>query len=159
MLETFPIVPASSKWLWIINAIVLVVLVGAGTIMMRTAIGARASRFELRDDGLRLRGDLYGRTIPYGAMDGSAARVVDLEAERDLAPRTRTMGTAVPGYAAGWFRLRNGEKALLYLTDRAHAVYVPTSLGYSLLLSPADPERFVARLRARLPDESRGAAG
>lgn len=43
--------------------------------------------------------------------------------------------------------LRNGEEALLYLTDRRRAVYVPTTLGYSLLLSE-QPERFVERLRA-----------
>ena len=34
-----------------------------------------------------------------------------------LRPGLRTMGTGLPGYRAGWFRLRNGEKALLYLTE------------------------------------------
>jgi hypothetical protein len=43
-------------------------------------------------------------------------------------------------------RLRNGEKALLYLTDRSRAVYVPTHDGYSVLLSPADPDAFLAAL-------------
>jgi hypothetical protein len=54
----------------------------------------------------------------------------------------------MPGYQAGWFRLRNGESALLYLTDRTRAVYVPTELGYSLLLSPSDPERFLEAIRS-----------
>ena len=60
----------------------------------------------------------------------------------------RRMGTGLPGYQAGWFRLRNGEKALLYLTDRARAVYIPTTAGYSLLLSPADPDGFLSQLRS-----------
>ena len=57
------------------------------------------------------------------------------------------MGTGLPGYQSGWFRLRNGERALLYLTDRTRAVYVPTTAGFSVLLSPAEPDRFIAALQ------------
>jgi hypothetical protein len=53
----------------------------------------------------------------------------------------------LPGYASGWFDLASGESALLYLTDRQRAVYVPTDLGFSLLLSPRDPDAFLAALR------------
>ena len=35
------------------------------------------------------------------------------------------------------------------LTDRAKAVYVPTSANYTVLLSPANPDGFVAALRSR----------
>jgi Bacterial PH domain len=63
----------------------------------------------------------------------------------------RRVGTAMPGYLSGWFRLRDGEKALLYLTDRTRAVYVPTRSGYSVLLSVTEPERFLARLREIAP--------
>ncbi len=73
---------------------------------------------------------------------------MDLATARELVPRLRMAGTAAGGYQAGWFRLRNGEKALLYLTDRRHAVYVPTTEGYSVLLSPQQPEPFVERLRS-----------
>ena len=41
-----------------------------------------------------------------------------------------------------------GENAQLYLTDRSRAVYVPTTAGYSLLLSPADPDRYLSAVRA-----------
>ena len=57
------------------------------------------------------------------------------------------MGTAMRGYRSGWFRLRNGDRALLYLTDQTRAVYVPTTEGYSVLLSPADPDAFLVALR------------
>jgi hypothetical protein len=78
------------------------------------------------------------------------ARRVDLGSQVELRPKWRRMGTGLPGYQAGWFRLRNGEKALLYLTDRTRAVYIPTTAGYSLLLSPADPDRFLSQLRSVL---------
>jgi hypothetical protein len=112
-----------------------------------TLVGARGSRFEVSQAGIRLHGDWYGRTIPSGQIRGQEAKRVDLVAEPALAPKWRTMGTGIPGYQAGWFRLKNGEKALLYLTDRNRAVYVPTTAGYSLLLSPADPEKFLSALR------------
>lgn len=61
------------------------------------------------------------------------------------------MGTAVPGYRSGWFRLANGEKALLYLTASDRVVHVPTTEGFSLLLSVSEPERFVEQLRSVAP--------
>ena len=70
-------------------------------------------------------------------------------ASPELLPARRTMGTGLPGYQSGWFRLKNGEKALLYLTDRTKAVYVPTTEGYGLLLSPDDPDGFLGALAAR----------
>jgi hypothetical protein len=151
MVETFTIVPASSRSLWILLGILAVVLTTVLGLLVLSARGATASRFELSEEGLRLRGDLYGRLIPASALRGGAARIVDLRTERELAPQFRTMGTAVPGYRAGWFRLRNGAKALLYLTDGTRAVHVPTTAGYDVLLSPRAPERFVERLRAIAP--------
>lgn len=151
MVDTFPIVPASSRMLWIIAVLVGALFVGIFAMLLLSARGASASRFELSDEGLRIRGDVYGRQIPRSALRGGAARIVDLRTERALAPRTRTMGTAIPGYQAGWFRLNNGAKALLYLTDHTQAVYVPTTAGYDLLLSPRDPGGFVLKLRALAP--------
>jgi len=77
------------------------------------------------------------------------ARLVDLGRDSGLRPRSRRLGTGLPGYAAGWFRLNNGERALVYLTRPTPVLYVPTTLGYSLLLSPQDPESLLAALRRK----------
>lgn len=152
-MESFPIVPGTSRGLWAFLAVILLILALAGLLMIATVRGSRASTFELSDAGLRLRGDLYGRMIPADSLRGGAARIVDLASSPDLQPRWRTIGTAFPGYRAGWFRLRNGEKALVYLTETSRTVYVPTRKGYSVLLSPRQPERFLDRLRAVAPSE------
>jgi hypothetical protein len=152
-METFAMVPSTSRVMWIFVVVILVLLGTAAFFLIVTARGATTSRFELSDAGLRLRGDLYGRMIPASALRGGSTRIVDLANTRELQPRWRTLGTAFPSYRAGWFRLRNGEKALLYLTDSRRAVYIPTTRGYSLLLSPQQPERFVERLRAVAPQE------
>lgn len=116
-------------------------------ILVTAFSGKRTSRFEVSPEGLRLRGDFYGWFIAARHLKIDAARRVDFATEPALTPRIRTMGTGLPGYSAGWFRLRNGEKALVYLTDRRHTVYVPTDDGYSVLVSPADPDGFLAAVR------------
>lgn len=112
------------------------------------ATGAKSARAEVSPAGLRLRGDLYGRLISPDRIRGLAATRVDFAARPDLAPARRTLGTALPGYQAGWFRLRNGEKALLYLSDRRRAVYIPTTEEYSVLISPSDPDSFLSAIRS-----------
>jgi hypothetical protein len=123
----------------------------AVVVMVRSVVGSRNASFEIDAHALTLRGDLYGRTIPRAAIRTTGVRVVDLEREPKLAPQRRTFGTALPGYRSGWFRLADGEKALLYVTDRSRVVYVPTTEGYSILLSPSDPEGLAAILREPLP--------
>ena len=73
---------------------------------------------------------------------------LDLKVEKAYRPSLRTMGVGLPGYSSGWFRLRDRGKGLLFLTDPSRAVYLPTTDGYTLLISPADPEGFVAALKA-----------
>jgi len=148
--STFPIAPATSRYIWFLIP-ALILLIGAAVLLVASVRGAHASTFEVGPDGLRLRGDLWGRLIPRAELRVDLARRVDLTQEEGLRPKSRRMGTALPGYQAGWFRLRNGEKALLYLTDRTRAVYVPTTAGYVLLLSPVDPDGFLSRLRGETP--------
>ena len=150
----YSIVPASGRPMgfMIPLAVVLVVVFAVtGWAVFRSVSGARNATFELSPEGLRIRGDLWGRAIPASALRGAAARLVDLRSEPGLAPRRRTAGTAIPGYRSGWFRLASREKALLYLTTSEGVVYCPTSGGYSLLLSVRDPERFLAHLRRVAP--------
>ncbi|MGE5925723.1 MAG: PH domain-containing protein [Gemmatimonadota bacterium] len=146
MTETFMIAPAGTRPLW--------VLVPAGLLMaavlcalLLSLYGSRAARFEVSAAGLRLRGDFYGRFIPADQLRAAEARRVDLAREPSLRLRLRTLGTGLPGYQAGWFRLAGGGKALVYLTDRSRAVHVPTRRGYSVIVTPADPDAFVESIR------------
>jgi hypothetical protein len=144
--QVFPIPPATGKSVWfLIGAVIL--LVGVCVILSWVAWSTRHSRAEVTPQGLKLVGDLWGRTIPHDAFLLDDARIVDLRGEPDLTPGKRTMGTGLGGFAAGWFRLRNGEKALIYLTDRTRVVYLPTNRGHSVMLSSDEPERLLAAMR------------
>lgn len=145
MTESFQIVPAGLKPLWLV-APVAVLLLLAIAILGRAAVAANQARFELSAAGLRLRGDIYGRFIPARELRTEAAEQIDLRERPEFAPRSRTGGSSLPGYRAGWFRLRNGERALLYLTDPTRVVRIPTRSGYVVQLSVAEPERFLRAL-------------
>jgi hypothetical protein len=149
-MQVFEIAPASARALWFLLPFVLILVAVLVVILGGSALAMRGARFDLTGEGLRLHGDLYGRTIPFSELRGGAARRVDIGAG-DYQPKWRTLGTALPGYRAGWFRLRNGEKALLYVTDPSKAVYIPTQAGYAVLLTPNDPDGFLNALRASAP--------
>ena len=149
MPEIYPIVPASAKPIWILG-VVCIILVIVFAALAYTAYSARNSRIEVGENQLRLVGDFWGRSIDFSSLQLDNAAIIGLDSSSNYAPRRRTFGTAVPGYASGWFRLHNGEKALAYLTNRESVVYIPTSLGYSLLLSADRPEQFLDALRSRV---------
>jgi len=143
-MQSFPIAPAGLRS----ARVILLILIPVISLLCSSLIGSLAARFEVSAEGLRLRGDLYGRFIPAHQLRPEMARRVDFMVTPQLQPERRTLGTGLPGYQAGWFRLRSGEKALLYLTDRSRAVYVPTNAGYSILVSPANPDELLSAIRS-----------
>jgi hypothetical protein len=148
MSEVFEMVPAPARAMWFF-VVMCAILVGLTGLFGYLAWSTRHTTFEVSAEGLRLRGDLWGRTLPLAELELDRARRLDPATDSDLRPRRRTMGTSVPGYSGGWFRLQNGEKALVYLTDPSRAVHLPTRGGFCLVLSPSDPDGFLAALRRR----------
>jgi hypothetical protein len=132
--------------MWILAPAFIILGLAFGVLAL-TLVSSRTARFEVSEDGLRLRGDLWGRFISASALVTDSARRIDFSESPDLLPGRRTMGTGLPGYQAGWFRLKGGQTALVYLTDRSKAVLVPTKDNYLLLLSPDDPPGFLRALR------------
>lgn len=145
-MEVFAITPASARPLWFL-VVICMLLTAILIALVYTAYSSRHSRVMVESERIKLVGDFWGRDIPFNLLDVSAARILDLTGNSEYLPKRRTLGTGLPGYTSGWFRLRSGEKALLYLTNRREVVYLPTSDGYSLLLSVEEPERFIATLQ------------
>ena len=142
----FPMIPAASKSLWFF-ALISLVLVGLLVLMVWLAWSMQHVRFTVSNEGLRLQGDLYGRLIPRESLKLDEAVVTNLNTDTDHQPTRRTMGTGLPGYSAGWFKLRNGMKALLYVTDRTRVACIPTTEGFTVMLSVAEPQTLIDALR------------
>jgi len=145
MTEVFKIIPAPARTLWAIGGFALLMAV----ILCLTGYLAYSSRYiqlELSDTQLHIRSGFYGRRIPITSLVTEQARQVELNRSSPYQPTRRTNGIGLPGYNSGWFRLKNGEKALLFVTEPQRVIYLPTTDGYSLLLSMQEPERFLQSL-------------
>ncbi len=130
-------------WLTVPLALLLI-----GLAVSSALLWPRPLSVELTADTLAIRGSVYGRVVPRSELKLDEARVVDLEAEPALAPRLRTNGVGLPNYRVGWFRLRDWQRALCFLTESERVLYLPTTRNYALLLSLDDPSALLSALRA-----------
>ncbi len=146
MEKTFGIVPASSGP-YIFVVVISIIMIGVLGLMGYIGYSVKNTRFELSDGGLRISGTLYGRFVPRANIDSAGAKIIDLRVDQEYRPGMRTNGVGMPGYSAGWFRLKNREKALLFVTRESNVVYIPTTQGYSLMLSVRDAQEFQEAIR------------
>ena len=72
---------------------------------------------------------MYGRYISRADMIVEKSRSLTYY-WKFLSACLRTNGIGLPHYLAGWFRLCNGTKALMFVTDRRNVVLIPTTLGF-----------------------------
>jgi hypothetical protein len=147
MRQVFDMVPPAGSGYALVLGAMLALTAALLTLFAWIAWSAQHVRFEVTADSLSIRGGLYGRTIPRSDLVLDQSQVLDLNADADRCPAWRTNGIGLPGYGAGWFKLRDGTRALAFVTERRQVVYVPTRANYALLLSVAQPEAFLAALR------------
>jgi len=141
MERLFGIIPASSGpyiFIWAISLVLIAVIV----LFIFIGYSSRHMNFTVNDRGLRIGPGLYGRFIPKEDINAEGVRVLNLNSDSEYRPKWRTNGAGLPGYSAGWFKLANKEKALLFVTDRSRVVYIPTNKDYSVMLSVREAEEF-----------------
>lgn len=82
----------------------------------------------------------FGRgEYALAALAAHGLREIDFARQPEYRPRLRTWGIGLPGLSSGWFRLRNGDKALCILTDHRTPCMLRAADGTRILLSLADP--------------------
>ena len=174
----FPLAPASARfrlWLWLLTGVLPVVVAGGlfaylaieGNLSWTTAligfvatvlplflIGVTISRqagrhrLVLGSDWIGVATGAHRRRLALAGLDLERARVLDLDEHLDFRPRLKTNGAFLPGFQTGWYRLRNGERALVARADGSRVLWIPTTQDFSLLLQPAGPAReLLAALR------------
>lgn len=144
--KTFSMVPASSVPLIVMVAISVLLLLLLGLFAF-IGYSSRHVTFELSDEGLRIKGGFYGRFIPKEDIPAEDVKIIDFTTFPEYKPRIRTNGIGLPGYAAGWFKLKNDEKALLFVTDQSSMVYIPTKRDFSVILSVSNSEEFYESMK------------
>ena len=142
--RSYSIARGSSATLWFTAAVVGLTLL-LPVLLILIPLWPSKIELEVSRDGVRIVGSMYGRLITQ-PIAASAHLFSDLD-KSTFSPAARTNGVGLPNYQGGWFRLEDGGKGLLFVTDWSRAVIVPTSEGFALLASPDDPQGFLSRLQ------------
>jgi hypothetical protein len=97
---------------------------------------------EITEKTLVVHAGWYSQVIAKSNLRFEEAKLVDLEQDHLLQPVIRTNGTGAPTLKAGWFVLRNREKAFLLVTNTRRVLYLPTR-DFVLMVSLKIPEKFL----------------
>jgi len=146
MERVFGIIPASSGpyiFTWVLSLFLVAVI----ALFVFISYSSRHTNFTVSDAGLNIGPGLYGRFIPREDIDAGGVKVLNLNTDAGYKPKWRTNGAGLPGYSAGWFKLQNKEKALLFVTDRSSVVYIPTRKDYAVMLSVRDADEMAEVIR------------
>jgi hypothetical protein len=129
--------------LWLLG-----LLLGIGpAILIAAAMGVRNPQAKLGKDGLSIKVSFIDKQWAISAIDRANAALVNLESRQELRPKWKLWGAAMPGLSSGLFKLYDGRKAHVYITDRSKVVYLPTQSG-PVLLSLERPREFLDTLQA-----------
>lgn len=103
-------------------------------------------KVELLDGSIRVRRWPIPRSFPLDGLDIGQARVVDIGRESSLHPVVKLVGSRMPGFRSGWFRLRDGRRSFVLSTSGSRALYLPRRDGSVLLLAVERPEELLRSL-------------
>jgi hypothetical protein len=138
--------PASGTALVLIAAGVLVTVVPLAIVLQRSL-----RRLLVSFDGhvLEMRVAWYRLRVTVAEIDVAHARIANLDEHVELRPSLKTNAFMLPGYQAGYFRLRDWRrKAFLMLTSRQRVLVLPLHDKRTILLSLRQPQKLVDALRA-----------
>lgn len=146
----FNISPVVSKGFSLSMVCFIILWLGITALFAGIMISAQKIQYEINSHGLIIKNAIfYGRTIPKDDVAIEAIRIINLNEEPAYKPTLRTNGIGMPGFQSGWFRLKNKEKALLFVTSYEKVLYLPTTKNYSLLISVTDPEAMLETLKEK----------
>ncbi|GAB1102561.1 PH domain-containing protein [Shewanella algae] len=129
------------------SGLLLVTLAGSVWVFWQ----AQASKVELTAQSLVVEVPFYGQSLAPEHLRISEAKVINLGDASGPRLGMRTQGIGLPGYTLGWYRLNDGSKAFVALTEKDSVLLLPTDLGYSLLLSMPEAESLLEGLGQNLP--------
>ena len=127
--------------------IIILLLIFAGLIVFifGTIFSMKNTNLTLTDRELIIKSVFYGRKIPLENILAKEARAINLNHDAGFSISIRTNGIGLPGFKLGWMKLKNGDKALVYLTDVNNVLLLPTK-NFTLLFSMNNIEEFIQKI-------------
>ena len=102
--------------------------------------------FALAEKEIIIKSIFYGRKIPLEEILVDGIKKIDLNDNTEFSISIRINGISVPKFKSGWMKLKNGQKALTFITDKSSVVLIPT-MDYLLLFSMDNIEEFINKIK------------
>ena len=96
MARTFDITPASATPFIFISAISILLILLLGFFAF-IGYSVRNTKFEVSEQGLQIKGSLYGRFIPKENLVDEEVKIINLNRQKEYQPKLRTNGIGLPG--------------------------------------------------------------
>jgi Bacterial PH domain len=141
-----PAAPGTFTFIWVLCVFIGLILVGVIGLFAYSGYQVNRTTFTVTNEGLKIGPGLYSRFIPKEDIDVAGVSAVNLNAESGYKPGMRLNGIGLPGYSGGWYKLKNKQKVLMFVTDKARVVYIPTYKNYALMLSVEEPGEFLSAM-------------
>ncbi len=139
LLILFAITLSHRTPLWLAGSALLAPLLFLQLVYLVVAARIRRAGVALNAQAIGIDGGFGSRLIALQRLAPRGVREIDLAQHPEVRPLLKTWGIGLPGFQAGWFRLRDGRKALCLITDREHVSLLEDETGLVYLLSLADP--------------------
>jgi hypothetical protein len=97
----------------------------------------RNTTISISNEHLNIKTIFYGKNIPINEINIDGIRKLNLYENNEYNIKRRINGIGLPNYYVGWMTLNNGNKSLVYLTDRKNVVLIPVR-DYDVLISLND---------------------
>src|SRR5690606_24030480 len=104
-------------------------------------------RIVVADGNLVAGGMFYKIRMPLAQIDARNVRL--LPADDPFRLRWRTNGLGWPGLSLGWFTTNGSKRVFAAITGKTYRVYIPTSGGFDIVLTPEDPDALIAAIERR----------
>lgn len=132
--------PAALSWALVSTGVVLL-------LFLIVVIQLVTLKVRFQDDGLEVGSGVYRVVVPYEKIVVHGVRGAS-RANEIPQLKWRTNGIGLPGFALGWFRSTKG-RVFAVVADSRSAVYIPTTMGYDVMLTPKHEESFLVEVRRR----------
>ncbi len=119
---------------------------GLALLLVAPALALRRRRLAIEGDELVVAATFYTRRVPVRTLDLEHARVVDLAEHTGLKPWLGANRFDLPGFQAGYYLMRNRQRACCMITARERVLVLPLRDGRLLMVSPLQPRDLLARL-------------
>ena len=127
---------------------VFIVMLVITWLMIGTIFTTKNTSISIKDDEVIINSFIYGRKIPIENILINEIKTINLNQDEEYSISARTNGISLPNYKFGWMRLKNGKKALVYLTNKEKVLLIPTK-DFVILFSMKRTEEFINKIEGK----------